>query len=494
MMESAGDREVLWQPTGRQSLWLANPAYEAFFGGAAGGGKSDAMLMAATRYIDRPKYAALILRRTFPHLKELMDRSQEIYPKLGGLWKSEEKRWAFPSGAYIEFGYCDTFDDIERYQGRQFAFIGWDELGQIPEERWWTKLMAWNRCIDPGIQSVMRATGNPGGPGHPWIKKRFISKCHHDGYIYEDPESGMTRAFVQSFATDNPHLVDNDPMYVKKLMLLPELERKQLLYGDWEAGSGLALDELEESVHLREPFELTPGAWRLFGSFDWGYHHPFSFGVYAANVDGYVVKIDTVTSRQMQPGEIVREVADHFKHKHNLDIARLDYIVADTETFAQHSSRDEITPTIAEHFEAAGWVLRKANQSRIQGLNNFRAYVQWQDGEGNNWRPRFQWFDTPGNRACFDQCASLPRDEKHPEKPAKMDADPSGQGGDDMFDETRYALASRPIGPAEKDEANFSAFSREALYNYYEKTQRHQPVFEGDDLDGTTHPEFGKFY
>lgn len=446
--------------------------------------------MGALRFVHRQRYRALILRRSFPELLELLDRAHEIYPATGGKWIASENRYIWKSGAKIEFGFCERMEHIMRYQGRQFAYIGWDELGQCPEQRMWTKLMAWNRCPDPEIPCFMRGTGNPGGPGHGWIKKRFIDKCHPDGHPWRDPFTGTTRAFIKSLVRDNPTIMEGDPEYVQRLLLLSPTERAQLLEGDWSAGTGLALDALNEYIHIIKPFEWNE-RWTMFGAFDWGYHHPWSFGVYIVNVDGQIFKVDTVMGRRQLPRQIVATILDA-----GFLFERFDFICADSETFAQHSSREENAPTVAEYFEAEGALLTRANQSRIQGLNNFREYIAWTSVEtGETWRPRFQWFDTPGNRFAFDQCETITTDERSPEKPAKRDADENGDNGDDCFDETRYALAARAMPAEEQEPEDVSAWDPAALA--YEHERKYRGRADIEDLhaeDDLYHPEFGMVY
>lgn len=235
------DTDILWQPhPGPQTRFLASKAYECLYGGAAGGGKSHALLFGALRQVDHPQYRALILRRTFPELRELMDQALPVFTAIGATWNVSEKRFKFPSGSVVEFGYCETYKDVLQYQGQAFQYIGVDEIGQISEERIWTYLISRNRPTAPGQTLQMRASANPGGAGHHWLKKRFVTPCPHDGTPVE--VDGFSRAFIPAKLADNPTLMENDPAYGERLRLLPDLEYRWLAEGDWDAGAGLALD------------------------------------------------------------------------------------------------------------------------------------------------------------------------------------------------------------------------------------------------------------
>ena len=439
--------EVLWQPhAGPQSVFLASDAYEALYGGAAGGGKSDALLFGGLRQIDHPAYKALILRRTFPELRELMDRAHLVFRQIGGTWNEQQKRYVFPSGATYQFGYCESYNDVLQYQGQQFAYIAFDELGQVHEERIWTYLMSRNRASAPGLTKQMRASANPGGPGHHWIKRRFIAECAPTGdtaTVTLRDGSTSTRAFVQAFLTDNPTLAENDPTYGQRLSQLPELEYQWLALGDWEAGAGLGLSELRREVHMPRGFRPTvPEHWTIFGGFDWGYAHPFSFGLYAADEGGTVYKLDTATGRRLQPPAIAERVLDTLD-ANGIARHRLRYIAAGHDCWADVKARSEHVPTIAEHFAALGLPLVKANISRVAGVQNVRRYL-----EHGEHPPRFLMADTPGNAVTFACLETRVADPDRLEDILKTDADENGEGGDDTYDETRYALASRPITPA----------------------------------------------
>lgn len=210
-------------PTERQALFLSLPVLEAFYGGAAGGGKSDALLMAALQFVDVPGYQALLLRRTYADLSlpgALMDRAHDWLGGTAAHWSDTEKTWTFPSGATLTFGYLDHERAKYRYQGSDFQFIGWDELTQFSRGQYTYLMSRLRRLTGVSIPLRVRSASNPGGAGHEWVYERFIVTGRRAG-----------RVFVPARLDDNPHL-DRDE-YRRSLAELDPLTRKQLLDGLW---------------------------------------------------------------------------------------------------------------------------------------------------------------------------------------------------------------------------------------------------------------------
>ena len=198
------------------------------YGGAAGGGKSVALLMAALQHVDCPGYHALILRRTFAQLAKpgaLMDLSKEWLQPTAARWNAQEHKWTFPSGATLEFGHMEHEDSIYNYQGPNYQFVAYDELTQFSENQYRYLFSRLRRKSDSGIPIRMRAASNPGGIGHDWVKRRFLI----DG-------TAARRAFLPARLDDNPSL-DRDE-YVASLSELDPITRAQLLAGDWDAYQG----------------------------------------------------------------------------------------------------------------------------------------------------------------------------------------------------------------------------------------------------------------
>jgi len=216
-------------PTPRQQQFLGLDCLEALYGGAAGGGKSDALLMAALQYVHVPGYSALLLRRTFADLAlpgALIDRSRAWLTGTDARPNEQLKRWTFPSGAQIAFGYCETEADVFRYQGAEFQFIGIDELTQFPNESQYLYLFSrLRRLKSTDVPLRVRAASNPGGPGHEWVRRRFVDK--------PDGDSASDRIFVPARVADNQHL--DQKSYIESLMMLDPVQRARLLQGDWEA-------------------------------------------------------------------------------------------------------------------------------------------------------------------------------------------------------------------------------------------------------------------
>src|SRR5438876_279662 len=178
------DRPVLWRPTEKQAEFLSCPAREALFAGSVGSGKTDAILMAGLSQVNNGKHQALILRRTFPMLRDLIGRSHELFLPLGARFIRQDSVWTFPSKARVEFGYCDAPEDVFRYMGRQFSMIGWDELtswsgdgtdaqGQ-PVSSAYVYMLSRLRAVEgSGLRLEVRATCTPGNCGHSWVKARW---------------------------------------------------------------------------------------------------------------------------------------------------------------------------------------------------------------------------------------------------------------------------------------------------------------------------------
>lgn len=215
------------EPTAKQAEFLRLDCLEALYGGAAGGGKSSALLMAALEHVHVPGYAALLLRRTFADLSlpgAIMDRAHVWLQGTGATWNERDKRWTFPSGATLTFGYCETAKDVFRYQGSELQFIGVDELTQWPEQSYRYLLSRLRRLQGSTVPLRARAASNPGGIGHDWVRRRFVEAA--------DP----ARRFVGALLPDNPH-VDADE-YRRALAQLDETTRRQLELGIWVRDAG----------------------------------------------------------------------------------------------------------------------------------------------------------------------------------------------------------------------------------------------------------------
>lgn len=250
---------VTWvrqSPHPRQAEFLKLDCFEALFGGAAGGGKSSAILMAQLKYVDVPGYSALCVRRTFAELAlpgAIMDRSHQWLQGTKAHWDGMKKRWTFPSGATLSFGYLDTDKDKYRYQGSELQSLGVDELTQFPETSYRYLLSRMRRVDTIPVPLRVRCSSNPGGIGHEWVHKRFIaSPSEH-------------RAFVASKLADNPS-IDADE-YRKSLAELDTITRRQLEDGIWEQDpTGLVYRHTNANVVS----ELPKGAWTYAIGLDFG--------------------------------------------------------------------------------------------------------------------------------------------------------------------------------------------------------------------------------
>ena len=198
---------------------------EAFYGGAAGGGKSEALLMAAAQYVEVPEYSALLLRRTFADLAQpgaIMDRAHSWWDGTKARWTEETKSWRFPTGAVIKFGHLEHPSALRNYMGAEYQFIGFDELTQFPLEMYTFLFSRLRRRASLSMPLRMRAASNPGGIGHDWVKMRFI---------VEGAERG--RVFVPARVDDNPSI--DKTSYIEALNELDPVTRAQFLDGNWDA-------------------------------------------------------------------------------------------------------------------------------------------------------------------------------------------------------------------------------------------------------------------
>lgn len=222
------------EPTAKQWAFLLAPETEVGYGGAAGGGKSDALLMAALIYADQPEYSALLLRTSYAELKQegaLIPRSRKWLGPTDAEYNRQDKAWSFPSGATVAFGYLDAEGDERQYQSAHFHFIGFDEATQFSENHYRFLFSRLRRGEGSDIPLRMRSATNPTGPGLRWYRQRFIEGEHDD------------RRFIPARLEDNPHLSTEE--YEKQLERLPpELARKLREGSDWsELGGGTIFDK-----------------------------------------------------------------------------------------------------------------------------------------------------------------------------------------------------------------------------------------------------------
>lgn len=276
-------QRVVWKPNpGPQSDFLACPAREALYAGSVGAGKSDALLMAAVSQTDNPAHRALILRRTFPMLRDMIGRSHELFLPLGATYRKQDNQWRFPSGALVEFGYCDADEDKYRYMGRAFSFLGWDELTSWPGDGTdstgnpcssaYVYLLSRLRTVeDSRLRLEVRATCTPGGVGATWVRARWAIPSDGSSTEVLDPATGYRRVFIRATIADNPYLANTS--YSRQLEALPEAQRKALLLGRWDTFEGAVFSEWDYQRHTSDNFAI-PYSWEIWRGADDGYAAP----------------------------------------------------------------------------------------------------------------------------------------------------------------------------------------------------------------------------
>jgi len=325
-----------WKPNPRQAAFLAVPftVKEAFYGGGAGSGKSDVLLVYGilNRWHENPLYKQVFLRRTFPELKnEILGRSREIYSKFGATFNKTDMIWTFPredqygsggmstnAGAQIFLGHCETEDDVHKYDSMQISCFTPDELTSLTEFIYLYITFERNRSpLHSGLPSITRAAGMPGGIGHTFVKKRFVDPAPEGDKIIIG-KGGNKRIYIHATLADNPYI---DPTYSQSLDGRPEAERKAKKFGDWSAYLGQVFDEFRdkhypdepsEALHVVEPFEI-PDYWPKFVIIDWGYRANNWVGFFAVSPNKRLFlyrELTWIKTKIAEWGPIVKDYID----------------------------------------------------------------------------------------------------------------------------------------------------------------------------------------
>lgn len=457
-----------WEVSPQQAEFIESLARHLGYGGARGGGKSWGVRAKAVKNcLKYKRYKALILRRTYPELEE--NHINPLLLLLDGIAKYNDgkKKFTFPNGSTIKFGYCDSDKDVRRYQGAEYDGVFFDEATQFKEE-WIIKIRACNRGKNSHPKQCIY-TMNPGGESHSFFKRLFIDR------VYEERENPKDYHFIKALVTDNKALLDEDPEYLQTLLALPPKLRKAWLEGDWDIFEGQYFEEFanrpseyesRKYTHVipAEGFEL-PRTWMLYRSFDWGYNKPFSCGWWAVDYDGRIYRIAELYGVKRMNGKalpdegvkqtpdiVFQRIAKMEKEHPLLAGRRIEYGIADPAIWDAETGE-----SIAEVAGRYGLSFIKGDHQRIPGWMQCHYRLQF-DEHGY---PRMYVLDS-----CKDFIRTIPTlvyDEHNPE-----DLDTKGE--DHAADEWRYFCMSRPIKPIPVETKYNPAYGSDPLNQF---TGRH---------------------
>ena len=366
---------------------------------------SYGLLLWAAYRIEHPAYRCLLLRRTYPELlMSLIDESKRIYPYLrgaAGVYNESNHRWTFPSGSQITFGSCEHETSVFRYQSAQFAAIGFDQLESFTRHQY-TYMLSRNRNL-VGLPNQIRATANPGGPGGPWVKRRFIDALSPyqtrwfagDHEVPRGTRYARSRQFIPARVTDNPQLMASDPGYVARLMALPARERAQLLDGRWDMiTEGVVYDTFDSTVHVVEPFDI-PSDWRRIRAIDFGYNNPFVCQWWAINHDREMFLYREI----YEPERLVSELGPEIKALTGKE--RIAFTVADHDAENRAELNRQGIPTVPAIKAIRAGIQEVTQRMQIRPHGRARIYIM--RGCTVPWRTAKTLYDPDYPRSTSDE-------------------------------------------------------------------------------------------
>lgn len=457
---SGNGHTVLWQPqAGPQKALIDCPLPEIFYGGARGGGKTDGILgkyaLKAAAFKD--KFNAVFFRKEMPQQDDLIDRAKEIYIPLGAQWLEAKKRFNFPGGGRVRFRPMETVADAEKYQGQNLSDASVEEAGNYPSSAPIDRLFGALRST-AGVPVQMILTANPGGPGHHWIKQRFVEPAPYGFKILRRKlPNGQTHnsVFIPSLLKNNRILLAKDPGYASRLHLVgsPELVRAWL-EGDWDVIAGAYFPEFTRAKHVLVDADF-PKEWRRFTATDWGSSRPFWTGwfvIVQKEMPAQTVTGQTVT---LLPGALVcyREWYGESKEQPSQNIGlklpieewakgvlercrgeEISYHTVDTSMFSEDGGPSLAERAMKVNVRGKRLMLRRADKRRLPGWNQVRYRLRG-DAEG---LPPMLFF----TQFCPDAIRTIAA-LQHDDMASRFE-DASTEGDDHACDGIRYACMSRP--------------------------------------------------
>ncbi len=378
------EKQNQWKPFPRQAEFLALPTsiFEGFFGGAAGPGKSEVILMdpIVRGYHMHPRFHGIVFRETYKQLDEsLIMRAKQLYAPLGGSYNGNEHAWKFPSGAIMRFSYLAKDEDASGYDTSEFTYAGFDELTALSEYRY--KYIAFSRVRKSvaDLPCYVRSASNPGGIGHTWVRDRFVKPAINGRVILRELINGNTvkRIFIPGRVTDNLHLMKYNPEYINNLHLLPEAEKKSKLYGDWFALAGQVFtefrnihmpDEPDHALHVIPPFDI-PAFWPKILAIDWGYSALCWNGWFAISPTGNVFLYREYGVKKTKIAFWASDVGRISMGDGNIKKVKLD-----PSAWGDRGEEKTLDQQIKEYL---GMPVEKADNDRIGGKMLLHEYLRW---------------------------------------------------------------------------------------------------------------------
>lgn len=431
---SAPLQQISWECSRnhKQTLFLSCPAEEIFFGGQAGGGKTDALIMSGIGPPDNcmftnPHWKVLCLRRTFPELeRSIIFRTLELFHGKAR-YDGQKHRWTFPLGGIFQFGHIKNDDDVVKYQSAEYNRLLVDELTHFTE-RMYLYLFSRIRSPHPSIKCKIRTASNPGGLGHGWVKKRFIEekepyKFYEERVMIDNQEQVWRKCFIPSGVDDNRYLMDNDPGYKQRLMMLPDIERRALLYGDWDIYKGQFFTEFSED-NISDEFEI-PSDWPIWVAMDWGYATKCAVGFFAEDPEtGMIYLWQELYLSKVQAETVGSMIMETLGNRRDNVVAMY------SDKRITLKGEDGAGISTQERFATSGCFFQLANDDRVAGWHRLRELFL-RDREG---RVKFKVF-----RNCANFIRIMPEqihDEHRPE-----DLDKKGEAH--LADMARYYAIMR---------------------------------------------------
>ncbi len=457
---------VKWKPhKGPQEKALRVKAFETLYGGARGGGKTDAGLVWMIKPVTFSRYRGLVIRKNSQDLRDWVDRARHMYSGLQAEVIGTPPEIRFPTGAKILTGHLKDDNAYEKYQGHEYQRMLLEELTQIPDEERYLKLIASCRSTVDGLDPRVLATTNPGGPGHGWVKKRFVSPASW-GKKFFDKETRRSRIFIPAKVRDNPTLCKKDPGYLQFLDGLPTELRKAWRDGDWDVFVGMFFSEFERDVTVYNPANIQIlESWPKFRSVDWGYSSPMAVYWHAVGPDRQIYTYREWYEKEVHDSEAARKVLEL-----TADWEKIDYTVGDPQSFPVKVETWKfgklVSQTRAQIWGEQGVPMIMGDSSRVLGWSRMREYLKVRNIGGT---PTSWWH-------ISNQCPNLLREISEAIYDDRNIEDISGDISDHALESCRLGLMSRP-----------------PLHQVFEETVRRETMFEAAYKEMLEKKSQGKF-